>query len=82
MIGVNEHGGADSGPAIAHDFSSNANPIGAPLTVLEAIRRADRHRYPDPHYRALREQLGQVLGIAPNQVLPTAGSSEAIRRLT
>lgn len=76
------HGGPDSGPPIAHDFSSNANPLGAPANVMRAIESADRQRYPDPRYEVLRESLGQALGLQIERVLPTAGSSEAIRRLT
>lgn len=76
------HGGPDSGPPIPHDFSSNANPLGAPESVMQAIQSADRQRYPDPHYLALRESLGQALCVPATRVLPTAGSSEAIRRLT
>lgn len=82
MLPLNEHGGPDSGPPIVHDFSSNANPLGAPDEVVKAILAADRQRYPDPDYRALRECLAQVLAVQTMRVLPTAGSSEAIRRLT
>ncbi|WP_290660025.1 pyridoxal phosphate-dependent aminotransferase [Aquabacterium sp.] len=79
---MNEHGGPDNGAPITHDFSSNANPLGAPDEVVQAIQAADRQRYPDPDYQALRECLAQVLGAQAARVLPTAGSSEAIRRLT
>ncbi|MGH6648145.1 pyridoxal phosphate-dependent aminotransferase [Aquabacterium sp.] len=76
------HGGPDGGPAITHDFSSNANPLGAPDHVLQAIQAADRQRYPDPHYLALRDSLARTLGLHRDRLWPTAGSSEAIRRLT
>ncbi len=79
---MNEHGGPDSGPPVMHDFSSNANPLGAPDEVVQAIHAADRQRYPDPAYQALRDHLAEVLGVQAERVLPTAGSSEAIRRLT
>jgi len=82
MMLLNEHGGPDGGPPIAHDFSTNANPLGAPDGILAALRDADRQRYPDPSYKALRQCVGQALSIDPERVLPTAGSSEAIRRLT
>lgn len=72
-----EHGGPDDGPAIAHDFSTNANPLGPPPALWLAVQQADRQAYPDPHYRALRRQLGDV-----DRVLPTAGGAEAIRRMT
>lgn len=75
------HGGPDGGPPVRHDFSSNASPWPAPA-ALAALRRADRRRYPDPGYQALREHLGAALGRAPQQLLVASGGAEAIRRLT
>ena len=49
--------------------------------VTAAVQCADRHRYPDPDYAALREQLAAWHGVSSRRVLPTAGTSEAIRRL-
>ena len=77
-----EHGGPDGGPPIAFDFSTNACPLEAPAPVRRALTQADRRHYPDPGYGALRELLGAFHGVAPKRVLPSAGSSEAIRRLT
>jgi histidinol-phosphate aminotransferase len=76
------HGGPDAGPPVVFDFSTNACPLEPPQPVRRALQRADRRRYPEPHYGALREQLGQAYGVHPSRVLPTAGSSEVIRRLT
>lgn len=76
------HGGPDGGLPVRFDFSTNANPLGAPRPVRLALTSADRRRYPDPGYGALREALGAFAGVEPGRVLPTAGSSEAIRRLT
>lgn len=76
------HGGPDAGPAIQHDFSTNASPCGAPPALLDAVLAARRDRYPDPQYLGLREQLAAAEGLANERLLPTAGSSEAIRRLT
>ena len=76
------HGGPDGGAPITHDFSSNVNPLGPPPEVAAALQAADRRRYPDPHYRTLRERLAGWHGAAPSRVLSTAGTSEAIRRLT
>lgn len=76
------HGGPDGGPPIAHDFSTNANPLGAPLSLLRALQDTDRQRYPDPQYLALREHLGLAHGLPAEQVLPASGGSEAIRRLS
>lgn len=72
-----EHGGPDGGPPITHDFSTNANPLGPPPALLQAVLQADRGCYPDPQYRALRRRLGD-----DELVLPTAGGAEGIRRLT
>jgi histidinol-phosphate aminotransferase len=77
-----EHGGPDGGPSIHHDFSTNANPLPAPERVLQALARADRSRYPDPHYTSLREQLADFYRVERRRVLVSAGTSEAIRRLT
>lgn len=71
------HGGPDGGPAVTHDFSTNASPLGPPPALRSAVLQADRSRYPDPHYRALRQWLGDE-----QLVLPTAGGAEGIRRLT
>jgi len=72
-----EHGGPDGGPPVAHDFSTNASPLGPPPRLWQAVQAADRRAYPDPHYRALRRRLGHE-----DLVLPTAGGAEGIRRLT
>lgn len=72
-----EHGGPDGGLAVAHDFSTNASPLGPPPALMQAVQAADRRSYPDPHYRALRRHLGDA-----DLVLPTAGGAEGIRRMT
>ena len=76
------HGGSDSGPAVLHDFSTNANPLPAPASLAEALRQADRRRYPDPQYLTLRQHLGAAHGVAPERILPASGGAEAIRRLS
>ncbi|MBB4845788.1 histidinol-phosphate aminotransferase [Paucibacter oligotrophus] len=79
---MNVHGGSDAGPTPAHDFSSNASPLGPPPELLRAVLAADRSRYPDPAYTALREHLGADLAVAAERVLPCSGGAEAIRRLS
>ena len=76
------HGGPDSGPPIAVDFSTNAHPMGPNPWLEECIRRADRSRYPDPGYAGLREILGQFHEVAPERVVVGASASELIWRLT
>lgn len=75
------HGGTDDGPPVAHDFSTNASPLGPPPALLRAVQAADRSRYPDPQYRALRRRLAPAAG-HEDLVLPTAGGAEGLRRLT
>ena len=79
---MNQHGGGDSGPPVAHDFSTNANPLGPPPALWAAVQMADRQRYPDPLYTALRERLGAAHGVSPAQILPASGGAEAIRRIS
>jgi histidinol-phosphate aminotransferase len=79
---VPEHGGPDGGPPPRHDFSTNANPLPAPEAVWQALRQADRSRYPDPAYGALRAELAGSRGLSPERVMVSAGNGEAIRRLT
>lgn len=76
------HGGPDNGPPITWDFSSNANAVAMPAALQATLLTADRSRYPDPHYTALRERLAEASGVPPELIVPTAGSSEGIRRLT
>lgn len=79
---IPEHGGTDAGPPVTCDFSTNAHPLGPPPAVLDAVLAADRQRYPDPSYSALRQHLSDWHGVAAERVLPTAGGAEAIRRIT
>ncbi|PZP32137.1 MAG: aminotransferase [Roseateles depolymerans] len=76
------HGGEDGGAPVAHDFSSNASPLGPPPTLWRAVQQADRRHYPDPAYRALRNHLAAAHDCSTTQVLPASGGTEAIRRLT
>ena len=46
------------------------------------LAQADRARYPDPSYTALRERLAQRHGVSPSQVLVAASASEFIRRMS
>ncbi|NDY91303.1 aminotransferase class I/II-fold pyridoxal phosphate-dependent enzyme [Ideonella livida] len=76
------HGGPDVLGVPRVDFSTNANPLPPPAAVLQALAGADRCRYPEPGYHRLREHLAALTGCQPSQVLPSAGSAEAIRRLS
>lgn len=76
------HGGPDDGPPIDWDFSSNANALSLPQDVQARLLAADRRLYPEPTYARVREVLAQWHGLDASHVVPTAGSSEGIRRLT
>jgi histidinol-phosphate aminotransferase len=76
------HGGPDALGVPRHDFSSNANAAGPLPSVAEAVARADRSRYPDPGYHALREQLAAWHGVAPARVVVAGSASEFIHRFT
>ena len=56
------HGGPDALGVPVHDFSTNANACGPCPDALDALRRADFARYPDPSYAALRRQLAGFHG--------------------
>src|ERR1700722_19467543 len=75
------HGGTDSLPDPAYDFSSNANALGPCPWALAAVRRADVSRYPDPSYTHIRETLAQFHGTTPDRIVVGAGASELILRL-
>lgn len=80
--GATDHGGSDAGPPIAHDFSTNANAAGPAPAVLAAVMAADRRRYPDPGYHALRTLLSARLRVSTGRLVLAASGSEAILRMT
>jgi histidinol-phosphate aminotransferase len=49
--------------------------------MAKALADVELHRYPDPEARELRRLLGQDLGVAPEQILASNGSDEAIQML-
>jgi len=71
------HGGPDSGPAVEHDFSSNAVWCGPSPALLEALAVARPDLYPDPEYLALRTALGSG---DPSRIVVGAGAAELIFR--
>lgn len=76
------HGGPDAlGPPL-WDFSTNANACGPCPQALDAVRRADVARYPDPGYRALHERLAAFHRVAPGRIVLAASASEFVFRIT
>lgn len=76
------HGGPDALGVPTHDFSTNANACGPCPQALEALRQADRSRYPDPAYAALRARLAVFHGVAADRIVVAASASEFIHRIT
>lgn len=76
------HGGPDGAGAVRFDFSTNANAAGFLPTVAAAVAAADRTRYPDPGYDALRQHLAAWHGATPQRVVIAGSASEFIHRFT
>ena len=72
------HGGPDAQGVPLHDFSTNANACGPCPQALAALQQADRSRYPDPAYTALRGQLAEFHGVAADRIVIAASASEFI----
>ena len=64
-------------------LSSNENPLGPSPAALEAVAAAagGLHRYPSSDHAGLREAIGQVHGLAPEQIICGAGSDEILSLL-
>lgn len=76
------HGGPDAQGVPRWDFSTNANACGPAPHALEAVRQADRSRYPDPSATALRERLALLHGVCADRIVIASSASEFIGRLT
>ncbi len=64
-------------------LNTNESPYPPPPEWLEALlahaRDIDYNRYPDRSARALREALGQLHGVPPEQVFAANGSNEVLQ---
>jgi len=62
------------------DFSTNLNPLGPPIQVLEVIKdNIDKiYSYPDPECTHLKERISSYLGVSEKDVIVTNGASELI----
>lgn len=77
------HGGPGPGERTAEveiDFSTNVNAWGPPPGVMEAARRADLTRYPDPHATAPRREVARVWELEPGRLRIGAGATGVIHR--
>lgn len=61
-------------------LSSNENPFGAPDSAKAAFVKAAHHlnRYPNTDHAALRQSIGDVHGLNPEQIICGVGSDEII----
>lgn len=82
MNGTRVHGGTDATGVAPHDFSTNANACGPCPAALAAVQAADRTRYPDPAYTAVRERLAAFHGVDAGRVVLAGSASEFIFRIT
>jgi histidinol-phosphate aminotransferase len=64
-------------------LSSNENPLGPSDAAREAFSRAvhDLHRYPSTDHASLRQAIGEVWGLNPDQIICGVGSDEILHFL-
>ena len=64
-------------------LSSNENPFGASPKAIEAFTRASRelHRYPPTDHASLRQAIGEVYDLDPDQIICGVGSDEVLHLL-
>ncbi len=79
---IPQHGGPDAQGAARYDFSTNANACGPCPYSVQTLQAADRSRYPDPAYSALRQQLADFHGVGAERVVVAASASEFIHRIS
>jgi L-threonine-O-3-phosphate decarboxylase len=88
MVNRPQHGGnliwaatvAGCPPSSIVDFSASINPLGPPVSAVEAIK-LHLHTlcsYPDPYYSELRSAIGQHHHIDVDWVLPGNGAAELL----
>lgn len=69
-----------AGQENAVKLSSNENPFGTPDSAKAAFSKAAHqlHRYPNTDHTALRQAIGDVHGLDPQQIIVGVGSDEII----
>jgi histidinol-phosphate/aromatic aminotransferase/cobyric acid decarboxylase-like protein len=65
-------------PAGALDFSVNVNPYGPCQSVVDAVRNADVHLYPDPAATAVREAIAAATGAPVEGVVFGSGATDLL----
>lgn len=76
----NPHGGDIYGEDVLLDFSANANPLGTPPGIQEAVCAAlpEMHRYPDPYCRKLIQAISEYEQVPTEYILCGNGAAELI----
>jgi len=84
--GPRVHGGALAGelaalgvdPREVLDFSVNVNPYGPCPAVVEAIRTAPVHLYPDPAATSVREAVAARTGVSVERIVFGSGAADLL----
>lgn len=76
----NPHGGDIYSRNYSCDFSVNVNPVGAPVSVLEAVKASAEKlsQYPDTSCTELREALAGKLSVPESSIIFGNGAAELI----
>ena len=82
-MGKFEHGGDLYGMQDVIDFSASLNPLGMPQSVKDAlVANVDSYEaYPDPLCRDLTGAIAQHENVSTEQVVVTAGATDAFSRI-
>ena len=78
---LSEHGGPDGGPTAAFDFSTNANPLGPPPALLNAVLAADRHVFGVLAWFSILAAFGLGPAFRISYATKTEDLEEACRRI-
>ena len=78
-----EHGGDTYGLGDVLDFSASLNPLGMPVQIARALKVAtpDFSTYPDSQCRDLVNALAEHEEVPADQIVATAGATDAFLRI-
>ena len=76
------HGGPDGRTQVAIDFSVNSNPFGPSPELLEHLRYAPIHSYPDPTYAREKRLAARHHQLEASRICFGNGAADLIHRLS
>lgn len=78
-----EHGGNSRNLRIKYDFSANLNPLGMPLSVINALRDSIENwdKYPDPNCTELVNSISQIYSVPNKKIVCGNGADDLIFRV-